>query len=168
MLETATRSKKHETIVEGQRLRKAGHMERECSRFHFPVKISKKATPTYTPHAPYNTTQHREGERETRLFFDSTGGGAGPFSLICLANSVNERDLSLLKSSMSDLYLISTYMYMYMYMYKYMYMYLVIVTHEHQHQDPHIAHQHPHIARQNTNSTHTAPRVRACVLGPER
>ena len=46
-----------------------------------------------------NTTQHREGERETRLFLDSTGGGAGPFSLICLVNSVHERDFSPFKSS---------------------------------------------------------------------
>ena len=65
-------------------------------------------TPTYTPHA-HHTTQHnigKERERQDFFFFDSTGGGAGPFSLICLVNSVNERDLSLLKSSRSDLYLI--------------------------------------------------------------
>ena len=97
---------------------------------------------THTHHM-HHTTQHNIGkERETRLFFDSTGGGAGPFSLICLVNSVNERDLSLLKSSGSDLYLIATYMYMYMKMYKFMFMYLVSVTYEHQHQDPHIAPKH--------------------------
>ena len=66
----------------------------------FSWKMSKKSD------ADIHTTCATEKERETRLFFDSTGGGAGPFSLICLVDSVNERDLSLLKSSRSDLYLI--------------------------------------------------------------
>ena len=92
---------------------------------------------THTHHMHYTTHTHNIGkERETRLFFDSTGGGAGSFSLICLVDSVNERDLSLLKSSRSDLYLIATYM-LYMYMYKYMYMYSVSVTYEHQQRPTH-------------------------------
>ena len=37
-----------------------------------------------------------------KIFLDSTGGGAWPFlvgGVICLVNSVNERDLDLLNSS---------------------------------------------------------------------
>ena len=40
-----------------------------------------------------------------KIFLDSMGGGAWPFlvgGVICLVNSVNERDLDLLNSSMSS------------------------------------------------------------------
>ena len=44
VLETATRSKKHETIVEGQRLWKAVIMESKCSRLRFSmIKWAKKS-----------------------------------------------------------------------------------------------------------------------------
>jgi hypothetical protein len=41
-----------------------------------------------------------------KIFLDSMGGGAWPFlvgGVICLVNSVNERDLDLLNSSMNSL-----------------------------------------------------------------
>ena len=83
-------AKKHETIVEGQRLRKADIMERKCSRLRFLLRTWAKTvkptctyvclcklwswecvrhrhtTPTHTPHT-HNTTQHREGERDETL-----------------------------------------------------------------------------------------------------
>ena len=40
-----------------------------------------------------------------KIFLDSMGGGAWPFlvgGVICLVNSVNERDLDLLNSSTKD------------------------------------------------------------------
>ncbi len=40
-----------------------------------------------------------------KIFLDSMGGGAWPFlvgGVICLVNSVNERDLDLLNSSMNS------------------------------------------------------------------
>ena len=50
VLETATRSTKHETIEEGQRLRKADIMDSKCSglRFFFSDKCAKRVTPTCT------------------------------------------------------------------------------------------------------------------------
>ena len=42
-----------------------------------------------------------------KIFLDSMGGGAWPFlvgGVICLVNSVNERDLDLLNSSTKDLF----------------------------------------------------------------
>ena len=41
VLETATRSQKHETTVEGQRLRNADIMERKCSKLRFFMEMSK-------------------------------------------------------------------------------------------------------------------------------
>ena len=70
-------------------------------------------TTDHTTDTTCTPTQHNIGkERETRLFLDSTGGGAGPF----------ERDISLLKISRSELYLIATFLDMYMYMYMYVHM----------------------------------------------
>ena len=43
-----------------------------------------------------------------KIFLDSMGGGAWPFlvgGVICLVNSVNERDLDLLNSSTKDSFL---------------------------------------------------------------
>ena len=42
-----------------------------------------------------------------KIFLDSVGGGAWPFlvgGVICLVNSVNERDLDLLNSSTKDFF----------------------------------------------------------------
>ena len=90
------------------------HEQKEWSRHvHLYVHVNcdlESVFDTDTPHQHTHrthTTQHNTGkERGTRLFLDSTGGSAEPFSLVCLVNSVNER-LSLLESPRSYLYLIA-------------------------------------------------------------
>ena len=66
VLETATRSKKHETIVEGQSLRKADIMESKCSslRFHVHqyvyVTVILRVCATPQPHTTTHTNTHTQ------------------------------------------------------------------------------------------------------------
>ena len=128
VLETATRSKKTWNHCGGSKASKSRHHgksvldcasyweheQKEWSRHvHLYVYVNcdlESVFDTDTPHQHTHrthTTQHNIGkERGTRLFLDSTGDSAGPFSLVCLINSVNER-LSLLESPRSYLYLIA-------------------------------------------------------------
>ena len=48
-----------------------------------------------------------------KIFLDSMGGGAWPFlvgGVICLVNSVNERDLDLLNSSAKDSFFVRDFL----------------------------------------------------------